>query len=276
MASAVTVEWHSFGIGSCKEDNMTLRSSILVVCVAVLALAGQAWAQQSETRREPAAQQLPSKEAGEKPTPEQPSQEFVEIDETIWLRLADEPHRHMEKAHEEFTKKEFHLAATELRKAAAYLHAAAHHSTKVAKNALTEAASELDRLAMEVTEDSVKSSKSLDAAFARAEHALARYHEERAKEAMDKGHRRTAGEYLHSAITHVENAAKWTGHKLEKGSVEALNFSRTVSGKLIDGAGIAVDEVGKGIEFVGKETEQLGQHIKPHQERTASGVKRTR
>jgi hypothetical protein len=200
------------------------------------------------------------KPTDKKAVPESRPGWFV-VEEDVWIRLNDEPSQHMHQAHESFLKKAYGATTSELRKAGGYLHIAARNSSSETKAALTASAHELDSLAAEVQAGTVKSVKSLDSAFARAEHALAADDHAKAKTALKAKHHAMAGHYLRSAMNHVEDAAKWSGHELERGTVATANGVRIVSGKLIDGSGFVVDEAEKGVTWVGDEVEKVGKSI---------------
>jgi hypothetical protein len=61
----------------------------------------------------------------------------------------------------------------------------------------------------------------------------------------------------------MEQAAKWSGHKLETSTVEVIKSTRIVAGKLIEGVGWVPEEVGKGITAIGSEISKLGKKIEP-------------
>jgi hypothetical protein len=201
-----------------------------------------------------------AKPADKKAEPESQPGWFI-VEEDVWIRLNDEPSLHMHQAHESFLKKEYGATTNDLRKAAGYLHIAARNASSETKAALTASAYELDSLATDVQAGRVKSVKSLDTAFARAEHALGADYHAKAKAALNAKHHAMAGHYLRSAVNHVEDAAKWSGHELESGTVATAKGVRSVAGKLIDGSGCIVDEAEKGITWVGDEVEKVGRSI---------------
>jgi hypothetical protein len=84
---------------------------------------------------------------------------------------------------------------------------------------------------------------------------------EKAKTALNAKHPAMAGHYLRSAVNHVEDAAKWSGHELESGTLATANGVRIVAGKLIEGSGFVVNEAEKGITWVGDEVEKVGRSI---------------
>jgi hypothetical protein len=204
-----------------------------------------------------------SKSAASKAKPE-PQPGWIVIEEETWILLDDEPSLHMREARESYLKKEYETTASELRKAGVYLRVAAQNIATEAKTALLASAHELDRLAVEVHGGTVKSAKTLEAAFARAEHALAAGNYAKVQSAFQEKDHKTAGHYLRSAVNHVEYAAKWSGHELASGAVETAKGVRMVAGKLVEGTGVVADEAGKGITWVGDEIKSLGKLIEPH------------
>jgi len=223
-------------------------TSILVMSLSSLAIA--------------ADQNIKPADSPAKPEP-QPG--WIVVEEDIWIRLNDEPSHHMRLAHESFLRKEYETTVSELRKSGAYLHVLVKNASSETKAALKASAHELDRLADEVHAGTVKSVKSLEAACARAEHALAARNHAKAQSALKENHHKEAGDYLHSAVNNVENAAQWSGHELESGAVEMGKSVRIVAGKLKEGGNFVVDEAGKGIKWVGDEVKKLGTFIEPHQ-----------
>ncbi len=188
----------------------------------------------------------------------------IVIEEDIWFHFIDEPSKQMHLAHESFLKQEYNTTTNQLRKAGAYLHVAAQHASTETKAALVASESEMKTLAESVEDGSERSAKSLESAFARAEHALAAYNNANARSAFRQRRAAAAGQYLHSAVAHLENGATWTGHKLESDAHKTAEGVRATAEKLRTGSGEMVDEAGYGITWVGEEIEKLGHAIEPH------------
>ncbi|MFO1021673.1 MAG: hypothetical protein U0903_13395 [Planctomycetales bacterium] len=193
-----------------------------------------------------------------------PRRGWVFLDEKVWLRYADEPPMHMDRARERFLKREYNAAARELHKVGGYLHAAASHAEEDVKKALESSAREIDSLATGVEKGTVKTVDKLEEAFARAEHALALHHHRMAERAAEHNQPVTAGEHLRAAVNHVENAAKWTGHMLEEDSRSVLRGAKELAGKMIAVPGFLLKESSKGMQAVGSEIQRLGKRIEPY------------
>ena len=170
---------------------------------------------------------------------------------------------HFQKAHKFFLKKDFKAAASEIRNAAELLKQESEKATTKAKKVLIASANELEQLAKDVEKGAVTSDKKLKDAFARAEHALAEHHYLRASELWVKKETKETGHELKSAVQHLERAARWSGHEMEKGTVEVLDGMTNGAGKLMEGAGWVPEEVGKGITAIGSEISKLGKKIGP-------------
>ena len=106
-----------------------------------------------------------------------------------------------------------------------------------------------------------RSSKDIQDAFAKAEHALAKHHYLRATEAWTKKSIKDAGHELHAAAVSLEHGFAWAGEKLEAGVIKVMDDSRHLAGKLIEGADWAKDEIGEAIESLGREIEKLGKTV---------------
>jgi hypothetical protein len=170
---------------------------------------------------------------------------------------------HFQKAHEFFLKKDLKAAASEIRKGVEVLKKEEANATEEGKKALTASIQELGKLAKDVEKGAVKSEKELGDAFARANNALAKHHYLKASETWAKKETKNAGNALKNAAQHLEQAAKWSGRKLEAGSSEVVKGAREVSDKLIKGTKWVAEEVSKGIKDIGNEISKIGEKIKP-------------
>lgn len=182
----------------------------------------------------------------------------VVIDESVWLQLTDEPQHHFGAAAAAFAKNEYKHAAEEIRKGEAFIELEAIRAGKDGRNALNAAAAELKKLATSVEKGSVKDGKALEAAFAKAEHALALSHRVSASESWLKKEFKRAGAELEAAAQHVENAAAWVGAEVKAGALAAAADARALGDKLRSGAAWTRDEVAKGFESLGNAIDAVG------------------
>ena len=187
--------------------------------------------------------------------------EDIVIDEATWVVLLDEPGSHLEKAHESFLKKDVQVATAEMKKAAAYCLIEAKRATGDARDGLVGAGHELEKLADDVKSGTVQGIKSVDDAFARAYHALAKHHHLKATESWTKKETKKVGHAIHASASYVERGFQAAGHEVDEGIHKTLDGARKLSGDLISGSGKLGEDVGSAISNCGKQTQLLGQHI---------------
>lgn len=159
---------------------------------------------------------------------------------------------HFQKAHTFSLKKDLKAATSEIRKSAELIKQEAEKATEEGKKALTASVNELGKLAKDVEKGTVTSEKTMKDVFARAEHALANHRYLKVSEQWAKKESKETGHALKNAALHMEQAAKWVGRELETGTVDVINGTRLVAGKLIEGAGWVPEKVGKGITAIGR------------------------
>lgn len=186
---------------------------------------------------------------------------YVLVEEDVWLRLADEPGRHMQLARDLFVKRDLKRSAQEIRKAEFYLRGSASHSHADARVALLNCAHDFDHLARRVETGHVRSLAELDASFARAQHSLANYHYLKATDSWAERQAVRTGLYLHAATDHLEDAAQFTGDAATAGVREVVRDTRAVAGKLVDGTHVVVEDVSHGFERFGNHVERTGRDV---------------
>lgn len=144
------------------------------------------------------------------------------------------------KARESFLKKDFNVAASEIRQAAAFLESEEAKAAKEAKPDLRESVQELRTLADRVEKKAVTSEKELDDSFARAEHALARYYHAKASESWAKKEASQAGQYLQAAAAHLENALSSAGRRIEEKSKKVIEEAKEIGEKVGKDVGLSL------------------------------------
>ncbi len=220
-------------------------ASVMVLSLAAFAIAADRIAKDTKNKAEP--QSRPG---------------WFVVEENVWIRLNDEPSQHMHQAHESFLTKEYGATTNELRKAACYLHIAARNSFQPNESSTHCFCTRAGQFGGGRPGRHREIGQELRIQlWHAAEHALGRNDHTKAKAALNAKHHAMAGQYLRSAVNHVEDSAKWSGHELESGTVATANGVRIVAGKLIDGSGFVVDEAEKGVTWVGDEVEKVGKSI---------------
>lgn len=159
---------------------------------------------------------------------------------------------HFLAAHDAFLKKNYKLAAEEIRKGEAFVQTEDGIAATGAKHALGASKQELDQLAKKVGNGRVGTVKELDTAFARAENALALSHQLKASESWEKKDAERTGYELKAGARNLEQAAAWTGSEAAAAASASVADARSVAAKLVDGTAYTADEVRKGIDSLGK------------------------
>ncbi|MBS0506273.1 MAG: hypothetical protein JSR53_02705 [Proteobacteria bacterium] len=185
-------------------------------------------------------------------------------DTTTWVPVADAPQRHMLAAMQDYLRKNYHAAATEVRKADGYLRLEAARASGTARGALDEAHEALVTSAQALDSGAQVSEQALRNSFARADHALALARREQA--ASDLAHQATAsaGQALGAASQDLAAAAHWLGGESERGASATVAAVRTLGDKLAAGGHWAHDEAAAGFERLGNALDDVGRHLGLH------------
>ena len=187
-----------------------------------------------------------------------PSEGYILVEEDVLLTLVDEPGKHFHQAKESFMKKDMVAAGTEIVKGAAYLKLKSGRATEEGKKLLAASIGELDKLAVGVANGTVTSVKELDDAFARANYAMAKHHQLKAKESFKEDEKDPNAAYdLQASASYLERGYAWAGRELEAGTTATINGTRTLAGKMIGLPGWVMGEAGAGIRLAGKATGKL-------------------
>lgn len=173
---------------------------------------------------------LAATQKGDKPK-ESPG--WVVVEEDIW-------HPFYYDADEAFRLSEFHYrrseeraAARELQKAIAWLKFASSHALPQSKKALTDAVTDLQKLASDLDAGAVSSARRLDDAFAKANHALSVWHYFKAQNNLARKEERWAAQDLEASTRYLQNAADSAGYEFSGETVrffdEIDEFGRVVA-----------------------------------------------
>jgi hypothetical protein len=169
-------------------------------------------------------------------TPPDAPKGWIVLEEDFWTPLTHEPGTYFHRAHEEFLKKDYDLAAIDLRQAAAYLRLQARRSTYTEhSSALYAAANRLSNLAASVEKKDVKSPGQLDREFARAHCALAEHDYTMAKESWNKKRPYTTGYNLNAAAFNLESGYSWAYQETGTAGFDAMADANALADELIAG-----------------------------------------
>jgi len=185
--------------------------------------------------------------------------DWLVVDESSWYPYIEEPDRHFQSAHQALLKKDYEKAAEEIRKGEAFLKLEATRASGDVKHSLDSSAQELEKLAVDMTDNRrEKSIVEADQSFGRADRALARSHQVKAKESWEKKETAQASYEMKAAALNLEQSAGWAGGEAETGVSAVVRDTRMLAGKLTEESGHAVGEVDKGIDDLGKAISNLG------------------
>src|SRR5690348_2718886 len=163
------------------------------------------------------------------------------------------------RARESFEKSRFEDASRDIRAGADVVREEANRASGTEKDDLTASAGDLKNLASRVEKGSVKDVAELNREFARADNRLAAHYHKLASESWSTQNASRTGGALETAASYFKEATTWTGEKAS----DAADKARTVSGKLVQGAGWIPKEVGEAITGLGHGIQDLGRKIEP-------------
>jgi hypothetical protein len=188
-------------------------------------------------------------------------QGMAQVPEEILIRFVDEPSHHFGLAHEHFLEKDYAKSAAEIRKGAGFVKLEMARSTGEGRKALDDAAIRLEKFAESVESGSVNSVDEINAALARAEHALAFHHELKAEESWQANSYMGAGHDLKAASISFKNSLKYAGGKVDVETEAAIKDANGIGQKLIDGNRLADERIGAAMEVLGNKIEEAGKKM---------------
>jgi hypothetical protein len=186
---------------------------------------------------------------------------WLVTDVTTWYPVSEEPQRHFTDAVAAYARKDYKVAATDIRKATSYLRLEADRATGAAKQELVKSVAELDTLAASVERGAVRNEQSMTKVFARADHALALEHRSNAAESWARKEYDKAGYDLKAAAQGLESTAGWIGKEAKVGVSATVADIRALGDRLVAGGAWTRDEITEGFESLGKDINALGRKI---------------
>lgn len=188
----------------------------------------------------------------------------VAVDEDILTAFVDEPCRNFEAARDSFVGGDNKQAAHNLRTASAFLRLEASRAAADGKVMLDASVRELQRLAVAIENNQVRTVEALQQAFARAHYALAGHH------CIKSAHRccqpaafenersvNHIGHDLNAAVTHLKRGAFWTGTEPDAEMLSAVNAAQLSAGQMIRTGEAQQDDVTRAIRSVRDKLEEF-------------------
>lgn len=153
------------------------------------------------------------------------------------------------------------LAGRHIRKGAEFLRREARHATAKGKRALEHSIDELDRLANAVERGTVSSIDEVKSAFARAHHALAYHHQEKASESWLRRRVKDSGEHLQAAANQIEYGVSWVGEGVEDKGNDVLAATRELAKGMIRGAKVDAKHFKTRTESLARQVRTFGRQV---------------
>ncbi len=160
---------------------------------------------------------------------------YVLVNDDVWFVYLGEVHDNLDDAKTNFLKRDYNEAQKDTELAANKLKMEASRSSKAGKALLNKAADELDTMGKKIKNGSVDSVQELDTTSSNTYHALASHHLLLASKEWTKKQTSKAGHDLNAAATHVENAFKIAGKKIDSATASTLHAAKAMGHKMISG-----------------------------------------
>jgi hypothetical protein len=167
---------------------------------------------------------------------------FVLIEETVPVDLKQLPIDMLQNAATDFSAKNLGETAADLRAAARVFRLEAKQAQS-GDHHLLNAAVDLDKLASDVRNDSLKSPDEFHARVAKAFYHAAAHHRIQAQRSWDNKRYHNAGDDLRASATAADLAAQWTGKDLAASNKASIDKARKVADQLVMGEGWSTSDV---------------------------------
>lgn len=195
-----------------------MKTNVTLALAALAALCGSnGFAQESA---KPKTTQAPTVAATKSALEEAPT--WTVVEEDFWFPLRYEPMRSFDSARYDYRRSEEKSAAYEINKAVSWLGWAERHAMPETKAKLTEAATELKAVSMDLQSGNMHSAAKMDASLSKAASALSEWHYYRAKDWWGKSDAKHAGEDLVLAANYLQRAADSAHYQFGPDSQEVI------------------------------------------------------
>jgi hypothetical protein len=202
----------------------------------------------------------------EKP-PEKPKMTIpkgqVLVNRDLLDAFVDQTEIQMQAAQAALRKRDAAGAARAVRLAIAYMKLEAAVATGNYKKGVNAAAAGLDKIAAALEKGETVGSEEMNAAFARAEYALARHHHQKAVAAVKAGAAQKLRRRLAAAAAAVEAAVKWTGGKSTTEDKAAVAAVKTLADKIAQGGEWTAEEANMVLSGLKAQIDKLKAVVEP-------------
>jgi len=184
------------------------------------------------------------------------------VEEEIWIIFAHDPAGYLHDAWENFIDGDIQDTAYHIRRAKAWLKLEACRAETEAREDLEASIKELEELIKALEEGSHPTTKTLKEAFAKAEHALANHHHQKALGYDAKGDHEKATYALDAAATHLMYGSVWAGRELDQNDAVATKEARAIARKVKRGEKWSPDRLREALKGLGRGIKKLGTRFK--------------
>lgn len=186
---------------------------------------------------------------------------WIIVEEDIWYPLRYSITSQFHHAREQFRQKEEKAAAKELFKAAALLKIAHGHSTPEGAKVLDDAARDMAKLAKDLENGKVASTRRFDATLHKLHYALAAHHYFKASDHVGNDQLKYAGQHLETAAHYLSNAMASAEHEYGKDIIIHVDRIDEHGRILSEGGVVEKNKLEEDLSVLKKELETLGKTI---------------
>jgi len=188
------------------------------------------------------------------------------VEEEIWIIFAHDPASYLHDAWENFIDGDIQETAYHIRRAKAWLKLEACRAETEAREDLEASIKELEELIKALEEGSHPTSKTLKAAFAKAEYALSNHHHQKALSYEEKGDHEKMTYALDAAATHLMYGSVWAGRELDQNDAVATKEARAIARKVKRGEKWSPDRLRETLKGLGRGIKKFGTRFKQEKE----------
>jgi hypothetical protein len=201
---------------------------------------------------------LPYESDSTQVTPEQGRAFFVEED--AWVEYMDEQvhEQYFLQARQALAKSDKKDAARNLGFGVLYMHMEGGRASKEAKLMLKQSESALKHIADSLKAGAATALTTLDAAYARANYALAMHHFLKAKDNWVDRAGNVVGHDLKAAANELQFAIVWSGQTLSESTKQTLYNVAVVGEAMADNSDYTNDDVDKSLTTMGQQLDLVG------------------
>jgi hypothetical protein len=178
-----------------------------------------------------------------------------------WAVASEEVADNLQRARADLERGRRESASDQLDRAAAILRLGAVGAPTGERANFENAAGELSDTSRRVSAGSERAGRTFDQGLARLSHRMAAYHLANARQSWGGREAKLTGREMRAAMTHLENATRWSGARAERAGREITSDALRTSERLVRGAEGVPEDVGRSIDRLGGEIDRIGREV---------------